>query len=119
MSDEPNPYQPPASREGVSISAYWKRRLWNVWTFAIVWPFVAISFHRLFLPLTFTIGVRWWTILVTSLFHFGWAVCIIAAIRYPAPVSTRILRGIGSLLLLFASGQVARLVFDLAYEDLR
>jgi hypothetical protein len=117
-----NPYQPPRTIDETTTPARWKQRIWNVWVFAMIWPFVAILIHRLTLPLLPMLGRDWlslWTVIILSPFLLGYAVCIISAVRYPASAKTRVLRGIGSILLFVASGLVARLVFALIYLALR
>ena len=46
-----------------------------------------------------------------SLVLAGYAVCIVAAARHPGPVRWKILRGLGSIAVLFAAGLAARLIF--------
>jgi hypothetical protein len=114
-----NPYQPPPGHEEAATLG--KQRFWNVWVFAMTWPLVAILVHRLTLPLIPVLGKGWPTFAMfasVSPFLIGYVLCIVAAVQYRAPVMTRVMRGVGSILLFIASGLVARLVFAAIYLSL-
>jgi len=100
-----NPGEPPNSADAEPAPRR-KSRLFKVWVFACVWPYVVIVTHKITMPL-FS-GNAWGrvaTMVANLLIAFVvYAVCITAVVRYPASVSTRILRGIGSILLMLGVG---------------
>jgi hypothetical protein len=102
-----NPFQPPQS--STAAPAQWSERVPNIWVFAIVWPFVSNAVYVVTLPLVSPSAVFRGFLALVPL--FGYLVCVVCAARYPASRMTRILRGLASILLLLAFGQVSRIVF--------
>jgi hypothetical protein len=92
----------------------------------MTWPFLATLFHRYSLPfmpmLGSKLGSEWipfLTFISWSPYLVGHAVCIIAAIRYPASGWWRFLRWVGSVALMFVFVRVAHVVFSLIYLAIR
>lgn len=96
----------------------------NIWLFAFVWPPVVICMQvaarRLSLPAVLVwaglpIEIYW---VISGLpVMFGFAVCIVAAVRHPASKRVRVLRAAASIVLLLVFGNVLRMALRLAFPS--
>lgn len=117
-----NPYECPPSTEECATNRDNRRWSPGVWTFALTWPLVCICFHAVTLKLSLP-GMLLRIGLPTGFYYlltglpilFGYVVCIVAAVRYRSDRFERILRGVGAVVLMIVSGNLWRMVLELAF----
>ena len=119
-----NPYEAPRSEVTAAKNPNRHWRL-NIWLFAIAWPPVVICMQvaarRLSLP-----AILAWAGLPIELYWvisglpvmFGYAVCIVAAVRYRASKRVRVLRAAASIVLLLVFGNLLRMALRLAFPTI-
>ena len=95
-----NPYKAPSEASAVR----WPARGLNIWLFAMLWPLFSKIVHRIALPFVFRSPLLYGLSFAVPL--LGYVVCVVAAIRYRASPKVRILRALGSILVLIASGLI-------------
>jgi hypothetical protein len=117
-----NPYESPPSAEACVTNRDNRRWSPGIWAFALAWPLVCICFHavtsKLSLPgLLLQIGlpIGFYYLLIGLPVLFGYVVCIVAAVRYRSDRLERILRGVGAVILMIVSGNLWRVILELAF----
>jgi hypothetical protein len=112
-----NPYAAPQNDDADGTDGDKKRWRPSILYFVVIWPFFSLCINAVllrslrFLHVLLPVGIN--LIFVPPL--FGYCVCIVAAARYPATISRRLLRGLGAVLAMCACGHLWRAILSAAF----